>query len=105
MITSAFIVGLVFYSLTVCLLYSSNFKNSPYYYWVGLVIGLITSSLWLFIAKQSEGSNLYVRGLIWDCMIIGTYVLIPALFFDVRLTLMTTIGCVFIVIGMLLTKV
>ena len=105
MIPLSFSIGFVLYIVTVCLLYSTTFKASPFYYWIGVSIGLVTSSLWLFIAKNSDTSNLYVRGLFWDCMIVGAYVLIPPLFFGVKLEPMTTIGCVLIVTGMILTKI
>lgn len=105
MINAAFILGIIVYTTTVFLLYSGTFKASPYYYWIGLLIGFVTNSLWLYIAKQSEGSTLYMRGLIWDCIIVGTYVLIPPLFFSIKMNPTAVVGCVFIIIGMILTKV
>lgn len=105
MINLAFIFGIIVYTTTVFLLYSETFKASPYYYYIGLLIGFITNSLWLYIAKQSEGSTLYMRGLVWDCIIVGTYVLIPPLFFNIKMNPTAIVGCIFILIGIILTKI
>lgn len=100
----AFTMGAIFHSIAVTILYSP-FKSSPKYYWVALGIGLITNSIWLYITKNSENSSLYVRSLLWDSIIVGAYTLIPPLMFGIKLSPTVIIGCIFIVAGIVLTKI
>jgi drug/metabolite transporter (DMT)-like permease len=105
MIALYFLMGALLYVVSVCLIYNESFKKTPYFIWVGLFVGLVANYVWLSIAKQSKGADLYVRGLIWDCLMIAAYTLIPVMFYGIKLTPTTIIGCVLIIVGIFLTKV
>ena len=103
MISFLFFLGTILYIASVSLLYSS-FKSSQYFYPVGLLFAFVTNFIWLYIAKHSAGAVLYTRGLLWDSIIVAAYVLVPVLFFNIRLSLTSAVGCVIIVVGIIITK-
>ena len=100
-----FAVGFILYILTVIISYSESFKKNPYYYTAGLLIALGTNTIWLYLAKTSSGNSLYIRALTWDSMIVGTYAIIPILFYNIKLSPVAAVGCIMVVIGLVLTKV
>lgn len=89
----------------VLLSYSDKIKATNWYFPLGLFLATITNLLWLWIAKNSPNkADIYLRGLIWDSILVGCYVLVP-LFLGVRLNLATSLGVILVVIGLILTKV
>ena len=100
-----YVVGLLLYFASVVVSYSNGLKQTQWYFPLGMLLAIIVNFLWLYIAKNSPDKDvLYVRALIWDSMIVGAYVLVPLLFYNVRPTGYTLAGCTFIVIGLILTK-
>lgn len=101
-----FILGWVFYMSAAVVAYHPSIKSATMlYYGLGLVIALLCNITWLFIARHSEtAAQIYYRGLVWDSLIVGSYVLVPILFFGVRLSLQASLGLVLIVIGLFLSK-
>lgn len=101
-----FFIGLIVYILAVFLSYSEKIKVSNAYFVVGLILGIVANFCWLYVAKNSpEKHQIYVYGLYWDSMIVGAYTLIPILAMGVRLSWTTALGCLFIVGGIMLTKI
>lgn len=104
--TLPFLIGLLVYIAAVFLSYSEKMKASHWYFPVGILIAIVANVMWLYIAKNSPAKeSIYVRGLIWDSMIVGTYTLIPIVFFGVRLSSWTLAGAALIAVGLILTKV
>ncbi len=100
-----YIVAIGLYCMAVYLNYSS-LRTSGWFIPAGLVLSLITNLVWLFIVQNTPDKHLlYVRGLIWDAIIVGAYALIPILFFGVRLTGWTLIGGITTMVGLVLMKV
>jgi hypothetical protein len=100
-----YLVGFVIYILSVVVSYSNGLKQTHWFFPIGLILAVIVNFLWLYIAKESPlKDQLYVRALIWDSMIVGAYVLVPLVLYGVRPTGYTLAGCVFIVLGLILTK-
>lgn len=105
MIALAYSIGLALYFASVAVSYSKDFKASHYYFPVGLLLALTVNFLWLYIAKHSPNKeSIYVRGLIWDSMIVGSYALLPIAFYGVRLSGFMLVGAVLIVSGLVLVK-
>lgn len=105
MIALAYFIGFVFYCLSVMLSYSASMKTTKWYFPLGLLAAIAVNFIWLFLAKHSlDHKQIYLRGLIWDSMIVGCYVIIPILFYQVRLTGYTAIGAGLILTGIALTK-
>jgi multidrug transporter EmrE-like cation transporter len=76
-----------------------------YYQLLGILLGVAANFLWFSIAKQTMDRGLILRyGFYWDSIIVFSFVAIPYMFFDIRLTLIKTIGIITIAAGILLTK-
>lgn len=106
MITVLYLIGFVFYCLSASLSYNEKAKVAPWFFPVGLAMAMIVNFIWLFIAKNSSaGHETFVRGLVWDSMIVGCYVFIPIMFYGVRLTGLAALGAGLIIAGIALTKV
>ena len=106
MIPIIYTIGFVLYCLSVVLSYSYKLKASSLFFPIGLTLALIVNYLWLYIAKISINKHdIYLRGLVWDSMIVGCYVLIPILFYGVKFNITTAIGIGLVVLGLILTKI
>ena len=100
-----YLIGLITYILSVVVSYSTALKQTQWYFPIGLALAFVANFIWLYIAKNSfDKESLFVRGLVWDSMIVGAYVIVPLTLYSVRPTGYTLIGCTFIVIGLILTK-
>lgn len=82
-----------------------EFKNSPYYYWAGLLCALVTNSLWLYLSKHIQDPKLINKySYIWDGIIMLTAAIIPILFFNVIPKGNHLLGIGLIIIGIILLK-
>ena len=100
-----YIVGMAVYISSVLVSYSTSLKQTNWYFPIGLSLAIVANTMWLYIAKHSSvKDDLYVRGLVWDAMIVSAYVIVPLIWYGVRPTGYTLAGCIFIVIGLILTK-
>lgn len=106
MITLAYTIGFIVYSLAVVLSYSDRLKNTSWVFFsLGLVLAVIANVLWLWIARTTQiPSELYIRALVWDSMIVGTYTLVPIMMLGVRLSSTAIIGIFIIIVGIAITK-
>jgi multisubunit Na+/H+ antiporter MnhE subunit len=105
-ITLSFIAGLALYVSAVMMLYSDRVKSSAYYFPLGLAIAVAANFLWLYIAKNTaDKHDVYIRGLIWDSMIVGCYAVVPVLMYGVAFTGRMAMGVAMIVAGIVLTKI
>lgn len=101
-----YILGAILYSIAVCLAYSGSFKESKWYFLIGIAVGVLANYIWLWIAKHSPDKHqIYISGLIWDSVLVGAYTLIPIMFFGVRFTNLTALGVILIVSGFLVIKI
>lgn len=105
MIAFYYIVGLVIYTLSAMMSYSNKAQSAKWYFPVGVGMAMLANFLWLHIAKISVGHETFVRGLVWDSMIVMCYVLVPIILYGIRLTGFTALGAALIVAGMFLTKI
>ena len=105
MIYVQFLLGCLLYSCMAYLSYSSFLKNSPYYFVYGVTMAALVNALWFAIAKaEVNASTLMLKGLYWDVMLTATYLVVPLLIFNAKVTLMQGLGIAFIVAGVFLTK-
>jgi multidrug transporter EmrE-like cation transporter len=85
--------------------YYSPFKNSPWYFPVGLGAAIVANFIWMSIAKEElDTSALVIKGVTWDAMLIMCYVLVPILFFETKFTTIQASGILLTVIGLFMTK-
>jgi multidrug transporter EmrE-like cation transporter len=75
------------------------------YFAIGLALGLLTSFLWLFLAKSLHRDAVMLTSLYWDAMLAATYVLVPALAFGTPTTSKTWAGILLVLAGITLTKI
>lgn len=106
MIYIQFLMGFLLYITIATITYSVDFKQSYWYYPIGLIAGLGANFLWLWISKSEQNaSSLVVKGLYWDAMLTITYAAVPMLMFGARLNFYQTVGFGLILGGLILTKV
>lgn len=91
--------------MAVLLSYNEYLKSTPYFYPIGLVIGLTANLTWLHLTKHTpEKNQLFIYGLYWDSIIVFTYMAIPLLFLGVKLDWKQVVGTILVVAGIFLTK-
>jgi hypothetical protein len=67
---------------------------------------LLPISYGSYIAKNTaDKHDVYIRGLIWDSMIVGCYAVVPVLMYGVAFTGRMAMGVAMIVAGIVLTKI
>lgn len=85
--------------------YHGGFKNSNWYYPVGLLAAIGVNAVWLWVAKiEQDPSKLILKGLYWDSMLTLAYLIVPLIIFSVRLSVLQGAGLVLIVCGLTLIK-
>lgn len=106
MILVSFLIGGIVYLGSATLVYQNELKQHPWlYFGIGLTLALVANLMWLSIAKHTENaSQLYLYGFWWDSLIIGSYALVPVLFYGVRPAPTSIIGIILILVGIYLTK-
>jgi drug/metabolite transporter (DMT)-like permease len=72
---------------------------------VGIVLGNIGTFLWYYLIKNKTHQDIYISGLIWDVIMVGSFVVVPALFFNIKFTTNMIIGFILIISGLILIKV
>jgi hypothetical protein len=99
-------IGSLIYIMGICLSYS-HFKDTKWYFPVGIGLGMITNYLWFSIAKdlKTDKDQLLLYGIYWDSMIISLYVLMPVLIFGARASGWALLGLVLMGLGGILTKI
>lgn len=101
-----FLIGLLAYAALAHLSYSEFKTTGTPYYLTGLGIALLANACWLWIARmEPNASKLVFKALAWDVMLTLTYLVIPILFFSVRLTPSQIFGVILIFAGIILTKI
>lgn len=100
-----FIIATIFYLVSAYVSYAPNIKASPYYYIIGIFLAIVLNTLWLTIAKRTiDNSKLLLYGLYWDSIITFTFLLVPFLFFHIKLTPIQYTGIILIISGIICTK-
>jgi drug/metabolite transporter (DMT)-like permease len=85
--------------------YKNSFKLMWWFMPLGIFLSVLGSTLWMYVAKITIDANkLAILGLYWDSILTLTYIAVPILFFSARFNFNQTLGIVFIIIGILLTK-
>lgn len=99
------VTGFFAYCFIAWLSYS-QYKDASWYYYAGLFFALISNFIWLTISKQTDdASQLMIKGLYWDAMLTFTYLAVPLLFFEARLTTYQAVGFILTLLGLFLTKI
>jgi drug/metabolite transporter (DMT)-like permease len=102
----SFLIGFIVYTLGAVMSNSPTIKQSSYYLYLALGLGLVANFVWFSLVKTiSDHSKILLYGLYWDIIIIGTFVAVPILFYGARFKFYTALGIALIILGFFLTKV
>lgn len=97
------ISGFILTIINIIFSYLSSWKNSIFYYPIGITVALIVNLLWFKIAREVlDNNSLYRYGVVWDVLIALSWLLIPVLFFGIKLTKTNVTGLVLLVIGIVM---
>lgn len=88
-----------------CFTYSNTAKVHPWYFYIGLAIAFVGNLSWLMLAKRSSNPTemLYI-GVLWDIIILGSFLVAGLLFGAVHANWHTALGLALIVAGSVLLK-
>jgi hypothetical protein len=104
MVYLLFVLGFILYAFSAWFMYQNHFKDQWFFLPVSISAGILGSILWGTVAKITLATNeLYMRGLIWDAMLVGCYTLLP-FFWGVKLSMTSYVGVGITVVGLVLTK-
>ena len=80
-------------------------KSLKYYKLIGILLGIINTYIWFSIAKLSKNSTeVLLNGFYWNCLFILIGAIIPIYFYKAVLTNNMIIGSMFIIVGIIFTK-
>ncbi len=105
MIYLQFLIGALMYGTMAFASYNESFKVSAWYFPVGILSAVVANVLWFLIAKvEPNASQLMIKGLIWDAMLMLVYLIVPLVFFEARFTPIQMVGVGLTIGGLFLTK-
>lgn len=100
-----FALGVIIYVIYALVVFNPTFKTSSWYVWLGLLIALLGNLVWMLIAKSSDNSNqMMFYALLWDSMVVMSFVLVPVFAYGVKLSLVTIIGIATTTLGLIVMK-
>lgn len=106
MIYVQFLMGMLVYLILAVMSYSPTMKAHPYYYAAGAVLAVISNFAWMWLSKTTQNpSDLVVRGVYWDLMLMASYMSVPFLAYGAKLNSTQLIGIGLIVAGLVIMKV
>lgn len=95
------------YVIYTCLCYCEYFKTRPVEaYSLGVIASIVSTMTWLYMIRhyaENKNSILYIN-LLWDVVASLIYVILPIIFFDIKLDAKTAIGCIITIVGLIITK-
>lgn len=103
--TLMLVLGTVVYSAYAWLTFKPELKVSAYLLPIGLSLAVVGNLLWILLARSTqEPGKLIVYGMAWDAMITLSFLLVPIMFFGVRFTVVSGVGCGLVGLGLLMMK-
>lgn len=86
--------------------YIEIFRKSLWYLASAIVLSVIFAMIWFNLQKLVESKETVLFLVItWDVIVIIIGVVIPIIFFDIKISRLTYIGIIFIIIGIILLKI
>jgi uncharacterized membrane protein len=102
----AFSISFVFYSLYAYGNYNEKIRSSSLFLVFVICSALITNIAWALSIKNIKNTNfVFYYALVWDLMIAFTALIVPILFFNLKLSYINILGVFIIVLGLVLVKV
>lgn len=98
-------INTVLYGLYCYLGYIDSIKELSWFVPICLLIVLVGNDLWLFYVKTiSDTSTIFISGIIWDALLTSSFVLVPYIFFNVKLGRTSLLGLLICIVGLALLK-
>lgn len=95
----------ILYMIGCFITYNDFTRNQWWFVPLGVLLGLIGSFVWYYTCKVVEDKErILVLSLVWDSILIAVYYGMPILFFNVKLDKISTIGAIFILVGIIILK-
>jgi multidrug transporter EmrE-like cation transporter len=92
-------------SLMAVATFDRRFRDHPSYLWVSLVLGVGISLCWYYgTVKAETGKDVYSYSLMWDAATALPFVLIPVMFYGVRLTWVEMVGVALVWAGLMMFR-
>lgn len=105
MVALLFTASAVLYLGYTWLIYSESLKDSRWVSWAALVAVMIVYGLWIELAKRvATPEKLFFYGLCWDAVVLVASIIIPLTMFEVKPTLLSMVGFLLFVAGILIFK-
>jgi drug/metabolite transporter (DMT)-like permease len=99
------LIGLI-HTVICSISFNKNIHDRWWYFPLGLCLGISSNALWLFSAKLlGEKNEIYIFSLLWDCVMVGVYFLVPVFVFGIKLDRIGIIGLILVLVGTLLIKI
>jgi uncharacterized membrane protein len=99
-------IGAVLCSIIITFIsYSESIKDSPLKAYIYVILAsAIAGITWCQLARSTKHEDLFTINLIWDVGMTILYVLMPVIFFNIKLDFKAILGTVICIIGLLLVK-
>lgn len=95
----------VLQSCLCCMAFTKSIHSCWWYLPCGACLGIATNVLWLTTTKALPGRDqIYTLSVLWDCVMVTIYFVIPIFFFGVKLDRLGLIGVMLTIFGALLVK-
>lgn len=102
---SMLILGTFIYSTYAWLTFAPSMKMSALLLPLGIMMAVAGNLLWILMARSTqEPAILVYYGMLWDTMITLSFIIVPIVFFGVRFTPFSGLGCVLVLIGLTMMK-
>jgi drug/metabolite transporter (DMT)-like permease len=103
--TLMLIIGTIIYMAYAWLTFAPSMKMSPYLMPFGIGMAVAGNFLWIMMARSIQQPMVLVYyGMLWDTMITLSFILVPVVFFGIRFTLISGLGCLLVLIGLTFMK-
>ena len=97
------------YTIFTYLSFSPYFIDKPFEtYLLGIVGGSMCTCSWLYLIRNYSNNNnnlIYFINLFWDVIVCLMFVILPLIFFDIKMDTKSVIGCVIAVMGLIIMKI
>ena len=79
--------------------YVGKYYTKTTHYLIACVTACLASILWATLARMHQNSDTYRLAIIWDLMIVSTYMFLPIILQQVKLAPINFFGIIMVIIG------
>lgn len=95
----------ILFLLGCYLSYLSEYRQTTWFVWVGVFLGILTNFLWFYTIKCiDDKQKIYIFSLTWDAIMVFIYYGLPLIIFGVKLDKYSLLGLILLVTGIIVLK-